>query len=101
MAKLAKAPVAPVKEVIQEIENDTAEQTTPAVVQDIVEEAVVMTKEVEEPTIVSRGVRIKCSRDYSTFIGTTRYHFQKGKIESVPENVKRILNKVPGLLLPL
>ena len=75
-------------------------------ISDVIEEV----EEVEEilapkveivPTLVKQSlVRIKPNRDHKTYIGNQWYYLSKGKITTVPQNVKDILNKA-GLLDPI
>ena len=59
---------------------------------------------VEEPTINTKkfngNVKIRMRVDHKCCIAMERYDLKEGKVYTVPENVKNILNKA-GLLSPL
>ena len=48
-----------------------------------------------------QNVKVRFARDYKGCIGGQRYFFKKGETANVPENVKRILIREEGLLMPL
>ena len=64
--------------------------------------------EVKTPEVVANtllitkepNVRVKLNKDLQTYIGDRWYYFKKGKVETVPQNVKEILFKA-GMLDPL
>ena len=46
-------------------------------------------------------VRILMGDNYKGHIGGVRYNLERGKCYNVPENLKRILSEIKGMLLPL
>lgn len=48
-----------------------------------------------------KNVKVKLSKPYKCCVGGVWYHLEADKQISVPENVKIILSKEPGLLKPL
>lgn len=85
---------------------DTTESKTPEV-EEVVEETpveetpeITFTAETDKKPI-ERMVKIRLSKKYDGCIGGEWYHFAKDQVVTVPENVKRILNKAEGMLKPL
>ena len=50
---------------------------------------------------VEKMVKIRLAKKFDGCIGGTWYHFAKDQVVTVPENVKRILNRTEGMLKPL
>jgi hypothetical protein len=55
----------------------------------------------EDKLVAERNVKVKTSMNYNCCIGGERYSFEKDKVQSVPLNVKLILEKEDNLLKPL
>ena len=96
--EVTEAPVENTEEV------DTAEAETETPVEAPVEEKkadeVTFTANTEK-TPIERMVKICLAKKYDGCIGGEWYHFEKNQVVTVPENVKRILNKTEGMLKPL
>lgn len=97
---------------------DASVDNTEEVVSDVEVETEVETPEVETPTEevntdtvtftattekkpIERMVKICLAKKYDGCIGGVWYHFAKDQVVTVPENVKRILNRNEGMLKPL
>lgn len=52
-------------------------------------------------TPIEKMVKIRLAKKYDGCIGGVWYHFAKDQVVTVPENVKRILNRAEGMLKPL
>ena len=90
-------------DVVEETKSDVeVEEPTVVEVDDPTEDDVEVT--VEEPTINTKkfngNVKIRMRVDHKCCIAMERYDLKAGKVYTVPENVKNILNKA-GLLSPL
>ena len=85
-------------EVVETVETAPEEvvEETPAVPAD----EITFTAETEKKPI-ERMVKIRLAKKYDGCIGGEWYHFAKDQVVTVPENVKRILNNVEGMLKPL
>lgn len=82
---------------------DTVESNTPVVetpVEDKKADEVTFTANTEKKPI-ERMVKICLAKKYDGCIGGNWYHFAKDQVVTVPENVKRILNRKEGMLKPL
>lgn len=77
------------------IEKKNDEQTEKAE-----EKSITFTADTESKPI-ERMVKIKLARKYDGCIGGVWYHFAKDETVIVPENLKRILSNVEGMLKPL
>lgn len=77
-------------EVVAEVPNIT-------VAPEVEEPDVVLTEEVEAKKVPDKKVKVRLNCDHKCHIGTTNYHFIKGKVYTVPQNVKTILQRA-GLL---
>ena len=101
------------EEVTENIETPVVEETAEEVAPEVVEETPVVeaTKEDKSDEVtftakteskpIERMVKIRLAKKYDGCIGGEWYHFAKDQVVSVPENVKRILNKTEGMLKPL
>lgn len=94
-------------ETSEESEKETTtapEQETPEVdvtVPDVEEpEVSVDTSSVDDSKKPENMVKVRMRTDHKCTIGGELYQLESGKVYTVPENVKRILNKA-GLLSPL
>ena len=87
-----------------EKETTAPEQETPEVdvtVPDVEEpEVSVDTSSVDDSKKPENMVKVRMRTDHKCTIGGELYQLESGKVYTVPENVKRILNKA-GLLSPL
>ena len=87
-----------------EKETTAPEQETPEVdvtVPDVEEpEVSVDTSSIDDSKKPENMVKVRMRTDHKCTIGGELYHLESGKVYTVPENVKRILNKA-GLLSPL
>ena len=87
-----------------EKETTAPEQETPEVdvtVPDVEEpEVSVDTSSIDDSKKPENMVKVRMRTDHKCTIGGELYQLESGKIYTVPENVKRILNKA-GLLSPL
>ena len=99
------APIVREEEVAVEVAEDLQE------IDEIIEKAeevAAQTVEVKTPDVIANtpliarepNVRVKLNKDLQTYIGDRWYYFKKGKVETVPQNVKEILFKA-GMLDPL
>lgn len=88
--------VAPVVEETKEESKETegAEETLKA-------ESEITFKAETDKKPIERKVKIRLAKKYDGCIGGVWYHFDKDQVVSVPENVKRILNRSEGMLKPL
>lgn len=89
----------PVGEVTPAVEAET-ETPVEAPVEEKKADEVTFTAKTEAKPI-ERMVKIRLAKKYDGCIGGIWYHFVKDQVVTVPENVKRILNKVEGMLKPL
>ena len=93
-------------ETTEESEKETTapEQETPEVdvtVPDVEEpEVSVDTSSIDDSKKPENMVKVRMRTDHKCTIGGELYQLESGKVYTVPENVKRILNKA-GLLSPL
>ena len=87
-----------------EKETSAPEQETPEVdvtVPDVEEpEVSVDTSSIDDSKKPDNMVKVRMRTDHKCTIGGELYQLESGKVYTVPENVKRILNKA-GLLSPL
>ena len=87
-----------------EKETTSPEQETPEVdvtVPDVEEpEVSVDTSSIDDSKKPDNMVKVRMRTDHKCTIGGELYQLESGKVYTVPENVKRILNKA-GLLSPL
>lgn len=87
-----------------EKETTAPEQETPEVgvtVPDVEEpEVSVDTSSIDDSKKPENMVKVRMRTDHKCTIGGELYQLESGKVYTVPENVKRILNKA-GLLSPL
>ena len=102
--KVEKAPIveAPIEE------NSDKEGKTEKVIEKISDEE---TEKVGEKSItfianteskpIERMVKIRLAKKYDGCVGGVWYHFAKDETVVVPENLKRILSDVEGMLKPL
>lgn len=95
--------VAPENTEVAEESHDTVEETkdeTPeAPVEDKSAEVTFTAKTDKKP--IERMVKVRLAKKYDGCVGGQWYHFAKGQVVTVPENVKRILNSAEGMLKPL
>ena len=80
-------------EVVEAVETDEAVEEKKA-------DEVTFTANTEKKPI-ERMVKICLAKKYDGCIGGNWYHFAKDQVVTVPENVKRILNRKEGMLKPL
>ena len=86
-------------EEVQEVETE-AQVEIVAEVQEPKTDLVVDTESAKESERAEGKVKIRMRVDHKCCIAMERYDLKAGKTYTVPENVKRILNKA-GLLAPL
>ena len=87
-------PITDVEETPEVVDTDTTAPEEPK------GESVTFTAKTEKKPI-ERMVKICLAKKYDGCIGGEWYHFEKNQTVTVPENVKRILNKTEGMLKPL
>lgn len=95
-----------------ETPEESEKETTTAPEQETPEVDVTVPEDVEEPEVSvdtssvddskkpENMVKVRMRTDHKCTIGGELYQLESGKVYTVPENVKRILNKA-GLLSPL
>lgn len=86
--------------VVEDDKTETVEKTTEAPKEDKKSEEVTFKAETNKKPI-ERKVKICLAKKYDGCIGGEWYHFAKDQVVTVPENVKRILNSIEGMLKPL
>lgn len=85
---------------VEDAKTETVEETTEAPKEDKKSEEVTFKAETTKKPI-ERKVKICLAKKYDGCIGGEWYHFAKDQVVTVPENVKRILNSIEGMLKPL
>lgn len=83
------------------VDEDKAEDSTPETSTEgnKTDEVTFTAKTDKKP--IERMVKIRLAKKYDGCIGGVWYHFAKDQVVNVPENVKRILNSIEGMLKPL
>ena len=89
----------PVEEVVSAEEAEIATPVEAPVEEKKADEVTFTAKTETKP--IERMVKVRLARKYDGCIGGIWYHFAKDQVVTVPENVKRILNNVEGMLKPL
>ena len=85
--------------VIPEVSDDTDETKEDTADEDNDSDVTFKAETDKKP--IERMVKIRLAKKYDGCIGGEWYHFAKDQVVTVPENVKRILNKTEGMLKPL
>lgn len=94
----------PVEETAEVVAPKVVAEETPetpdAPAEDNKTDEVTFTAQTEKKPI-EKMVKIRLAKKYDGCIGGVWYHLAKDQVVNVPENVKRILNSVEGMLKPL
>lgn len=96
----AKAPTVEEAPVVEDKKSEDKTDVKVPVVEEKKADEVTFTGETTKKPI-EKMVKICLAKKYDGCIGGEWYHFDKGQVVTVPENVKRILNRAEGMLKPL